>query len=288
LTALMMMLASAPYVLALAMLAPVSDGARGVSGMATTATSADAQRRTAKLDDAGFAASSVSQTYLIVTGSVAVLLASTAVPMLAAHGVSTNASVDLAKPAVAWSGALGFALVLALAGSAARAGSRGARSVALEVDRQLRGFPREKGRPSIPQDFTPSYRTCVELTARAALTRLFVPVVLSLAIPLTLALVLKLLYRGSDSQLPAEALGAFVVVAAVGGLGMTLAMDSARATLTAARRALRRGGAAGGFSSALGTDAVADVMGNAAGPAAQVLVKAVAVVALAVAPFLGS
>jgi len=288
LTAVMMMLASAPFVLALATLAPVADGARGVSSMASSASSADAQRRTARLDDAGFAATSVAQAYLIVAGCVTALLAASAVPLLAARGGSTAASVDIMKPAVAWSGALGLALVLAFAGSATRAGTRGARGVAQEVERQLRGFPKERGLPAIPAEFTPSYRACVELTAKTALSRAALPIALSMAAPLVLGLALRILYRHSDTALPAEALGAFVAVAALAGLGAALSVDGARATLAAARRSLRRGAPSAGFSAALGADAVADVMGNVAGPAALLMVKAIAVVALVVAPFLGT
>lgn len=285
LMALMMMLASAPYVLALATLGPVADGARGVAAMAA-ATSSEAERRTARLDEAAFAASSVSQTYLIVTSSVAALLAASAVSVLGARGAAQISALDLGKPAVVFSAALALALILAFAGNSARSATRGARGVAQEVERQLRGFPRDKGRPTIPQDFTPSYRACVELCARAGLSRLGWPVVVGLAPPLVLGLVLLAIYRKIDGKLPVEALVGFVAIAALGGLAAALAVDGMRATLSAARRATRRGTPGGGLGAALGVDAVADVLGNAAGPAAQLMVKTVAVVALALAPFL--
>jgi Na+/H+-translocating membrane pyrophosphatase len=83
-----------------------------------------------------------------------------------------------------------------------------------------------------------------------------------------------------------EALAAFVAIAAVTGLAAALAVDGARAALAAARRLPRPRGSGGGFSAALTGDAVGDVIGNSAGPAAHLLVKAVAVVALAAVPFL--
>lgn len=281
LTALMMMAASAPYLLALATFDPVADGARGVSSLVSP--SEDAQRRAARLDDTGLSASAAAQAYLIVTGGVTAALAASALP---AAMTQAPRAVDLLSPAVAMSGALGLATVLAYAGSAARAGTRGARGVAQEVERQLRGFPRDKGRPQIPADYTPSYRTCVELTARAALHRLIPPVALGLAAPLGLAVVLWLVFRARDASLPAQALAAFVVVAALTGMATALTGHSTKSILAAARRGARRTGPARDFEAALAGDAVADVLGNAAAPAAQLLTKAIAVVALVVAPFL--
>jgi hypothetical protein len=77
-----------------------------------------------------------------------------------------------------------------------------------------------------------------------------------------------------------------VVVASLTGLTAALAVDAARATLGAARRASRPRGASGGFEASLGADAVADLVGHSAGPAAHLIVKATAVGALTIAPFL--
>lgn len=286
LTALMTMSASGAYTLALATFGPVADGARGMSGMVSP--SEDAQRRTQRLDDTGFSASTVSQAYLIVTGGLTAALAATALPVLFTKTARASAGADLLSPAVAMSGALGIAAVLAYAGSAARAGTRGARGVAQEVERQLRGFPRDKGRPQIPADYTPSYRTCVELTARAALHQLVLPVSLGLAAPVVLGVLLKLGFRSVDAALPAQALTAFVLIAALTGMATALAVDAAKCALAAARRAARRNAPAGGFEAAVTGDAVADVLGNAAGPAAQLVMKAIAVAALVVAPFLAT
>lgn len=286
LTALMTMSASGPYLLALGTFGPVADGARGVGSV--NAASAEAQRRALRLDETGFTAATVAQVYAVVTSSLAAVLAASALPILSRPAGAPSAGVDLLRPLVALSGALGLALVLGYSASAARSAARGARGVAQEVERQLRGFPREKGRPVIPADYTPSYRACVELTARAALHPLAVPVAVALAVPLALGLVLRTLFRTSDRLVPTDALVAFVVVGALGALGMSLTAGGAKNLLAAARRATRRNTPSGGFDAAVSGDAVADLMGNAAGPAAQLLIKAAAVVALVVAPFLAT
>jgi K(+)-stimulated pyrophosphate-energized sodium pump len=287
LSALMTLSASTPYHLALATFGPIADGARGASSMIASAAVPEAQRRTSRLDDAGFAASAVSQTFLIVEGSLSAVLAAGALPMLMAKSPSTTSPIDLREPAVLWSGALGLAAVLAYAGSTVRAATRGARGVVQEVDRQLKGFAQEKGRRAVPLDYTPSYKNCVELAASAALRRLIVPVLLGLSLPLALGLGLRLLFRNTGSALPLAALAAFVVVGAAAAMAHSLSMDGTRASLSAARRASRRGREEGGFSAALSGDAMADLLGDAAGPAAQLLIKSAAVVTLLVAPFIG-
>ena len=284
LTALMAMLASTPYVIALCTFGSIADSARGVAQMSGTGVEEEVQRRTGRLDDAGFVASSVAQTYLIAVGCLAALLAAAAVPLLG--GSVTAGTVDLTKPIVLWSGALGFALVLAYAGSAARAATRGARAVALEVERQLRGFPKQRGLPQVPRDFTPSYKACIELSSRTALERVLWIALVALSAPAVLGVALRSIYRARDVGIPAEAVSAFVAIAAVTGLSVALSLDSVRATLGAARRVLRPSGTSGGFGAALSGDAVADVVGSSAAPAAHIIVKAAAASALMAAPFL--
>jgi len=286
LTALMTLSASGPFLLALGTFAPVVDGARGISGM--TSPAEETQRRAARLDETGFSASAAAQTYLIVMSGLSAALAASALPTLFARRSELGGSSDLLSPIVAMSGALGLGAVLAYAGSAARAGTRGARGVAQEVERQLRGFPREKGRPQVPADYTPSYRACVELTARAAQRELVLPVALGLAAPAALGVALRLSFHALDRAVPAQALAAFVIVAALTGMALALAIEGTKNVLAAARRAARRNAPSGGFEAALAGDAIADVLGNAAGPAAQLLIKAIAVVALVIAPFLGT
>jgi K(+)-stimulated pyrophosphate-energized sodium pump len=280
LVAVMAMLAASPYVLALSLVAPVADAARGIGAM--SATHPEAQRRAQRMDDAAFSASTMSRAYLIVSGCLSALLCASALVLLGKLG-PVSMPLDFGKPVVIWSGALGLAIVLAFVGNTLRASSHSSRSVAQEVERQLRGFPRERGRAVVPADYTPSYRACVELTAKTSLQGILLPVAIAFATPALLGVGLRVVFRES-AGLATEGLAAFVSIAAMSGLALGLALDGARATLSAARRANRSTTA--GFGSAIGGEALGDAFGNAAGPAAHVLCKALAVVALAVAPFL--
>lgn len=275
------MLATGAYVLAASNFGAMADNARGVAGVSLGAS---AERATSKLDDAGFLANATAQTYLIVVGCVAALLAASALPFL--QGSALGGAIDLSKPVVAWSGALGAAFVLAYAGNSASGASRGARGVALEVERQLRGFPREQGNLLVPADYIPSYRACIDLMSRVALHRALLPVTIAISFPAVLGIALRLMYRSGDPGLWAQGLMSFVVVASVTGLGAALAVDAARATLGAARRASRPRASHSAFGASITGDAVADLLGNSAGPAAYLVIKAAAVSSLIVASFL--
>ncbi len=281
--ALMAILSTGPYMLSVASFGPITDNARGVASMNAESLGADARRVTGRLGDAGFSASAVAQTYFIVTGGATALLLALSLPSIAGTEGGQTAAIALDEPAVLWSGALGAALLLAFSGRALRATVRAARTVAMEVERQLRGFPREGGVAIIPADYTPSYRSCVEASARSATEKLLVPVSLAVAVPIALGVGLR---TGLGSAgIAAQGLVSFVVVAALTGLALALALEGLRTTLAAARRAASQRGTQG-YHSAVSANAVAEMLGSSAGPAAHILARAAAVAALVVAPFL--
>jgi Na+/H+-translocating membrane pyrophosphatase len=160
--------------------------------------------------------------------------------------------------------------------------------VSAEVERQLRGFPREHGIAQVPVDYTPSYKSCVELTSSVALRGVLAPIGAGLAVPLLLGLALRALSRGLSPELPAQGLSWFVVVASLSSLLAALSIDATRAMLGSVRRANRGRDGGGGNSSGhvITADAWSDIFGNAAAPALQLLVKATAAAALLITPFL--
>ncbi len=273
--------ALAPYALAVTTFAAIVDSARGMAGVAST--DPESQRRTARLDDCGFGASISSQSYLVLVSAASAVGAA-----LALAGASERPAV--VGPAnvttLVFCAALGAALVLSYAGGAARAATRAAREVALEVERQLRGFPREQGVALVPADYTPSYKACEELAAKHALGGGIASSGPYLLLPLLLGVALRLMYRTEAPWLLSDGLAAFVVAGAVTGLGAALVVDGARAALGGARRATRPRGSAPGYSAAVSGDVVADILSGVVGPAANLIGKASAALLLVVAPFL--
>ena len=274
----------APFVLSVATLGSIADGARGVAGMSNA--DGESKRRSGRLDDAGFVGGAVARRYAVFAGALSSLLMAWAIAEIG-HGNSAASAPSLAaSSALVWCGALGAAVVLAYGGSVARAAVRGAREVSAEVERQLRGFPREHGIAQVPLDYTPSYKSCVELTTLVALRRALLPIAFGLAAPVLLGLGLRLLYRGPAPGLVPQGLSWFVIVATLTGLTTALALDAARATLGSIRRANRGRESGNAFTTSITADALSDIFGNAAAPALQLLVKATAAAALIITPFL--
>jgi K(+)-stimulated pyrophosphate-energized sodium pump len=275
-------LSVAPFVLSVATLGSIADGARGVASVSKAGS--ELKRRSVRLDDAGFLGSAVARQYAVFSGAISSLLVAWAI---AGEGVPSLGQATIAESsALIWCGALGGAVVLSYAGSVARAAVRGAREISAEVERQLRGFPREHGVAQIPADYTPSYKTCVELTSLVSLRRALLPIAFGLAAPVLLGVGLRLLFRTLAPELLAKGLSWFVLVASLTGLGMALTVDAARAILGSVRRAQRGQEMRGALASSITADALSDIFGNAAAPALQLLVKATAAAALLITPFL--
>jgi Na+/H+-translocating membrane pyrophosphatase len=285
-TTLSTILASAAYMLALGMVGSVASAAVGVLEVDEGALTAEARKQAGHLEQAGLDATSVSQAYFILVGCAGALLTATLLPLLLTSPRPTTTVLSVSDPAVLYCGLLGAPVILAFVGSALAQAARAARVAVLEVERQLRAFPKEAGVAVIPADFAPSYRTVVEQTTRQASSRVVAPVALALVAPAVLGFALRVLY--SSGALAIEGLVAFVVIASATGLALALAADGARAVLSAAYRASRPRGGPPGFEVSLTGNAVADLLGCSAAPAAHLLVKAVALTALVIAPLLSN
>jgi len=284
--ALMTMLGAGPFMLAVNTLGPIAEGARGLGTLAPGAPSGDdeIERRTQRLQDLGTSTDSFAQSFWTLVGGIAALFTASSLlgPTLALKAGDAELPLDLAHPIVAYSGLLGAVLVLGYAGGVLHAASRSLKSVVSEVERQLRAFPKERGKFQIPSDYIPSYRACIEIVARGALTRPIGPVLTAVLFPLVLGPLLV----ASNASTPVTvraALASFVLVGAVTGLCVAFAAETLRGCLAYLRRQVR---SKPGTDTALHARGLAELCGATAGPAAQLAFKTAAVAALAVAPFL--
>lgn len=274
--------ALAPLSSGLVSFAAMTDSARGMAHL--SGDGGDGLRRLHRLDDVGFVASSVARVHLALTATGAAVAVAWALGVTRASGASRDGGpLPVLGAGVAL---LAAATVLAFLAASARAAARAAREVGTEVDRQLRGFPREQGMPVIPAEYTPSYRGCEEVAARASLGSVFATGLAALGVPVVLGIALGLVYRGGGSPLATAALTTFVVTVAVTGLGAALAVDGARAVLTGARRASRPEAGSATIGASITGDALADIWSNAAGPAASSLCLLTSAVALVINRFL--
>lgn len=260
------------YLTALGVLEPLARTAQAVRRVATT-QNGEGRKRSDQLDDAGFAAGAVAHLFLTMAGVAGALLAALSLLALPdSPGGSTAVSLG--------SGLLGALVVLVVTGVALSRAARAARGASVEVERQLRGFPRHAGQAQVPADYTPSYRSVIDQSSRLSLETPLIPVAVPIAASAGLGFSLRLLY--SSGSLVLEALASFAVIASVTGLAMALVAEGARVTAEAVHRANRPRGSSTGFDASLTGHALADLLGNAAAPAAHLTAQAVTFGALAV------
>jgi Na+/H+-translocating membrane pyrophosphatase len=163
---------------------------------------------------------------------------------------------------------------------------RGARSVASEVERQLRGFPRQGGVAQVPHDFTPSYKASIDVALKGSTEHVPLSLALGLALPVLLGVSLKSRLLSEDPLLAAAGLAAFVAIATLTALLFGLCLDASHTTLQNAKRLSPPRGASSGFAASLGVGTVAEILGHSATPALGLVVKVTAVTALLMVPLL--
>jgi K(+)-stimulated pyrophosphate-energized sodium pump len=274
------LLGAVPFAHAVSAVGTLAEGAAAMGALA--AADAEAQRRAARLNEVR-AVAVAARAELIAGMAIAALLSALALPAMARQ--TLRFEVGLFDPAVTWSAALGAVFALGYAGAAARAAVQGAREIAAEVERQLKRFPRDNGIFRIPNDFSPSYKLCVEAAARLSVSGLAKSSLIAFALPAGLALALRLIYSGAESNRAIEGLMSIVLLSGLVGFALALAFEVARALLTSTSR-YPRATLSGEPSLASFGEGAADVFGHAAGPAAQAFVIGVGALALALAPFM--
>ncbi len=270
------LLGAAVFALSLTTLAPYALAALGMSAVARSARTITALSkvdtesawRLQRLDDVGFAAAAPARALLFTAGAFAVTPA-VAVALAAFEGPS-----GLGASGAMLCALVGAAIVLGHAGQAARAASRTADEVALEVERQLGGSG-PGGAASgagaaggLTEGHAPSYRACEELTQKAASAGLFLGAAWAVAPLVLLGIGLGLVYRVGGSRLAAAAVSTIVATAAVTALGAALAVDGARTVHSGARRLARHERETASRAAPNADDVLANILGIAAGPGA--------------------
>ncbi len=113
-----------------------------------------------------------------------------------------------------------------------RTSSRASHAVAAEVRRQLNGVRQDTDGSALPGNFTPSYRSCVDIAARESTRQLFVSAAVTSAPGLTLGLGLVWLTKspGLVGQALAMYLGQAAIAALVAGVVLEIAIEFASAS----------------------------------------------------------